>query len=73
LSSLDEYSPDNAVTAALPADQFCPTGQTIGGKMRIVALVLIFTLASCTSVATRTDRNSGVGFNTYDTGAFDDG
>ncbi len=41
--------------------------------MRIVALVLIFTLASCTSVATRTDRNSGVGFNTYDTGAFDDG
>ena len=41
--------------------------------MRIIAIAMIFTLAACASVEKRTDRNSGVGFNTYDTGALDAG
>jgi uncharacterized protein YceK len=41
--------------------------------MRIVAVVLIFTLAGCVSVQERTARTSGVGFGTYDSGALDDG
>ncbi|MEE9428776.1 MAG: hypothetical protein V3V25_11560 [Paracoccaceae bacterium] len=40
--------------------------------MRIIAIILVFTLASCASVQKRTDRGSGAGFDTYDTGQFDD-
>jgi len=40
--------------------------------MRIIAVILIFTLTACASVQTRTDRNSGVGFSNYDS-VFPDG
>ncbi len=36
--------------------------------MRIIAIALIFSLTACASVETRTERSSGVGFNTYDAG-----
>jgi len=37
--------------------------------MRTFVILMILTLASCASVETRTDRNSGVGFGTYDPGS----
>ncbi len=36
--------------------------------MRFIAIALIFSLTACASVQTRTERNSGVGFNNYDIG-----
>ncbi len=36
--------------------------------MRIIGIILLLTLASCASVETRTDRNSGVGFDSFSEG-----
>jgi len=41
--------------------------------MRIVAVLMIFTLTACVSVETRTARQSGVGFDISDTRTIDDG
>jgi hypothetical protein len=41
--------------------------------MRIIAILMIFSLAACATVHDRSARQGGVGFSTYDDGTSDGG